>query len=103
MIKEENHTHEPRSSHFDFVVVDGYSGLSLASATETLQNANLVSGQELYSWRVLGVDKQDVRSSTNLMQRTDGLLTEVKVAKDVVLISGEDAYNIDVSRLSSIK
>ena len=86
--------------HFDFVLVDGHSSLSLASALETLQNANLVAGSRLYSWRLLGVHSRDVRSSTTLIQRTDCLLTEAQTGSDIVVVSGDDAFNADLFPLA---
>ncbi|MEP0520170.1 MAG: helix-turn-helix domain-containing protein [Hyphomicrobiales bacterium] len=90
---------ERTTHHFDFLIVEGFSNLSLSAAIETLQNANMVSGRKLYSWHVVGLEEDAVISSTGLRQCTNGNLWTHSVGEDVVLVSGEDAYNLDISRL----
>lgn len=88
-----------RIEHFDFLLVDGFSSLSFYSAVETLQNANLVAGCQTFSWRTVGVSGESVASSSGLVQRADCTLSELNPGLNVVLVSGEDAYNIDITKL----
>ncbi|GAA6206877.1 GlxA family transcriptional regulator [Cognatishimia sp. WU-CL00825] len=85
--------------HFDFLLVEGFSALSLASAIEALQNANLVADLNLYSWRIVAVKTGEVVASTGMRQSTEGDLSALSLVDDLVVVSGENAYNVDVSRL----
>lgn len=96
MIKENTNA---APGHFDFLLLDGFSSLSFNAALETLQNANLVAGRELYSWNIVSVEASQVTSSTGLPQPTSRALTDLMPGTDIVLVSGEDAYNVEISQL----
>jgi len=54
------------SHEFLFVLVPGFSLLALSGAIDVLRAANLESGQQVYSWQLLGADAESVDSSSGL-------------------------------------
>ncbi len=84
---------------FTFVLLDGFSHLSLVSALETLQTANLVAGSQLYDWNTCSLSDGAVRSSVGLALPVDGNVRDVMHPKDIVIVSGEGALEIDLGGL----
>jgi transcriptional regulator GlxA family with amidase domain len=84
---------------FTFVLLDGFSHLSLVSALETLQTANLVAGSQIYDWKTCGLSDGAVRSSVGLVQPVDGEVRDVTHPKDIVIVSGEGAFETDLGGL----
>lgn len=56
----------------DFLVLDQFSLLPLASAMEPLRAANRVSGRPLYRWRLLSLDGGDPVSSSGVRLPVEG-------------------------------
>ncbi len=79
---------------FHFVLTEQYSMLSLSGALETLQNANTVSGQDLYDWRLISHNGQTVRSSVQSSQAVDGDFVSIGNPRDIVVVSGMGVLNI---------
>lgn len=50
----------------DFLLFDGFSNMVLASALEPLRAANMLSGRELYRWRLVTLDGAVARSSSGM-------------------------------------
>ncbi len=84
---------------FHFVLLDHFSHLSLQAAVETLQNANFVAGRRIYDWRTCGLSGQSVRSSAEMDVAVDLNIRAVTTAKDIVIVSGEDVFELDISQL----
>lgn len=51
---------------FAFLLVDGFSMMSLASAIEPLRSFNRLAGQEVFRWRVVRLEEGPVLASNNL-------------------------------------
>ena len=45
-----------RPQHFVFLLVENHTHLTLSCATEPLRIANMISGEELYSWSFASED-----------------------------------------------
>ncbi|WP_170428687.1 GlxA family transcriptional regulator [Ruegeria arenilitoris] len=80
---------------FHFVLLPHFSHLSLISAIETLQNANLVADRKLYDWTLCGTKEQAVRSSIGCDVEVDIALKDVAAARDIVVVSGEHVFELD--------
>lgn len=52
-----------------------FSNLCLANAVEPLRAVNRIAGRACYRWRYLGLDAQEVTSSSGLTVRLDGALS----------------------------
>ncbi|WP_170335555.1 GlxA family transcriptional regulator [Ruegeria arenilitoris] len=85
----------PKPHLFHFVLLPHFSHLSLISAIETLQNANLVADQRIYDWTICGTTKQAVRSSVGCEVDVDVALKDVPSARDIVVVSGEHVFELD--------
>lgn len=86
---------DPKPHLFHFILMPHFSHLSLISAIETLQNANLVADTKLYDWTTCGVSRNPVRSSTGFDVDVDYALKEIASTKDVVVVSGEHVFELD--------
>ncbi|MEW2915618.1 helix-turn-helix domain-containing protein [Ruegeria sp. ANG10] len=84
---------------FHFVLLEGFSSLSLNSAIETLQNANLVAGRSIYGWQFCGITSGPVVSSVGIPTEVSVKLSEVSAAEDIVIVSGENVFDLDVRAL----
>ena len=84
---------------FTFVLLDGFSHLSLVSALETLQAANLVAGSQLYDWKTCSLSGGPVRSSVGLALPVNFDVRDITHLQDIVIVSGEGAFEIDIGRL----
>ena len=90
---------EDRTHLFIFVLLDGFSHLSLVSALETLQTANLVAGSRLYDWKVCSLAGVAVRSSVGIALAVDSDIRDIEQPKDIVIVSGEGAFENDIGGL----
>ena len=72
---------------FVFVLLDQFTMLCFSSAVEALRIANRMSGQELYSWTLVGDGGDYAQSSAGIWFRLDADLEEV-TRDDVILICG---------------
>ncbi len=84
---------------FHFVLLDGFSNLSLNSALETLQNANLVAGKTLYAWQLVGQTRDAVTSSIGRSVEVDCEMKQVAGASDIVIVSGDHSFDLDIRSL----
>lgn len=50
----------------DFLLLDGFSNMVLASSLEPLRAANSLSGQKLYEWRLLTIEGSSATSSSGI-------------------------------------
>ncbi|MDO4904382.1 MAG: GlxA family transcriptional regulator [Lautropia sp.] len=57
---------EPAPRRFGFLLIDGFSLISFASATEPLRLANLAVGEHRYHWRTLGFEQLIVHASNGV-------------------------------------
>ena len=71
----------------DILVVDGFSLLSLASTMEPLRAANRVSGRQLYSWRLLGLDAGHAISSSGVLLGLEGCFVPGRAGDVLVVVS----------------
>lgn len=85
----------PKPHLFHFVLLPHFSHLSLISAIETLQNANLVADRKLYDWTLCGTTEQAVRSSIGCDVTVNVALKNVALARDIVVVSGEHVFELD--------
>lgn len=60
-----------------FLVVRGFSGLSLVSAIEPLRGANRLLGREAYAWYLVTDDGQPIRASNGLTMLPDLSLADL--------------------------
>lgn len=56
----------PKSQHFVFLTLPGYSLLGLSSAIEALRMANRVTQREVYAWSLASLDGQPVPASCGM-------------------------------------
>lgn len=84
---------------FHIVLLEGFSSLSLNSAVETLQNANLVAGQSLYDWQFCGVSADAVTSSIGTKVQVASSIKNVSTTTDIVLVSGEKVFDLEIDTL----
>jgi len=73
---------------FHFVLLPGFSMLSLISALETLENANLCSGEALYDWVLCGIEGAEVASSLGMQTGVEQTLETCRDPADIVLVGG---------------
>ncbi len=76
-----------RPRRFIFVLLDRFTLLSFAAALESLRIANRMSGQRLYSWRIVGEGGDTATCSAGTRFQLDGDLDEF-VRDDTILICG---------------
>lgn len=71
-----------------FLLLDGFTFISLASAIEPLRMANQLSGRELYRWFTLGQDAKPVRASAGLQITPDTSMQETPPLSTVIVCGG---------------
>lgn len=59
-------------TRFGFFLVDGFSLISFAAATEPLRMANLAAGEPRYQWSTLSLDGAPLRASNGMVIHPDG-------------------------------
>tara|TARA_B110000977_G_scaffold119943_1_gene154506 strand:+ start:2463 stop:3464 length:1002 start_codon:yes stop_codon:yes gene_type:complete len=77
-------------SRYIFVLLDQFTLLSFAAAMDCLRIANLMAGQELYSWMLVGEGGDTVSCSTGTSFNLDCDLTELHRDDTVILCGGRD-------------
>ena len=95
------HTSPDTVHSFHFVLLPGFSMLSLTSALETLQNANLCAGKTSYEWVLCGVDTGSVRSSLGTLTALDQTLETCGTSADIVIVGGTDIHQAQNRRLNT--
>ena len=87
-----------KPKRFVFVLLDNFTMLCFSCALESLRIANRMSGQELYSWTLVGEGGETVTCSAGTSFKVDADLMEVN-RDDYVLICG----GIDVQAATTKK
>ncbi|MDB4053318.1 GlxA family transcriptional regulator [Octadecabacter sp.] len=77
-------------SRYIFVLLDQFTLLSFAAAVDCLRIANLMAGQELYNWMLVGEGGDTVSCSTGTSFNLDCDLTELHRDDTVILCGGRD-------------
>lgn len=85
----------------DIILVPDFSLMAFTSAIEPLRSANKLSGQELYSWRVVTVDGKSVIASNGVEIIPSGSLDLIEKPEMIFVISGVDVQNFKSDRLLS--
>ena len=80
---------------YGFLLVPKFAMMAFTSAVEPLRAANLLSGKQLYDWRVITRDGRPVRSSNGIELVADGPIGTAGRFSNVVVCSGLDAYLFD--------
>lgn len=80
---------------FGFLLVPKFAMMAFTSAVEPLRAANLLSGRQLYDWRVITRDGRPVLSSNRIQLLPDTALEEAGKFDNVVVCSGLDAQLFD--------
>lgn len=84
-------TSPPPAPHsVGFLLLDGFTFISLASAIEPLRMANQLSGKELYRWCTLGKDAKPVCASAGLQITPDTSMQETPALSTVIVCGGMD-------------
>jgi len=73
--------------HFGFLLLDSFSMIAFANALEVLRMANLLSGQQLYTWTVATVDGEQTLASNGLAMAKPGGLADLDSC-DAVFVCG---------------
>ena len=77
----------PRS--FGFLLLDDFTLISMSSAVEPLRMANRISGEELYSWRLLSLDGGAINASDGISVNVDASIEDEPPADlDAVIVCG---------------
>jgi AraC family transcriptional regulator, glycine betaine-responsive activator len=76
-----------KSRHFGFLLLDSYSMIAFANALEVLRMANLLSGQQLYTWAVATIGGEGTTASNGLTLAKSRSLTDLDEC-DVVFVCG---------------
>lgn len=84
---------------FDILLIDGFSMLSYAAATEPFRAANLLSGKTLYRWRHVTPSGQPAIASNGAQLVPDGSCTAATRAAMILVVAGGDPSDFDDPRL----
>ncbi len=96
-IKVQEKRETPR--RFVFVLLDQFTLLSFAAAVDCLRLANLMAGQELYSWSLVGEGGETSQCSIGTTFALDGDLEELHRDDVVVLCGGRDVQDATTKKL----
>lgn len=88
---------EPR--RFIFVLLNDFTLLSFAAAIDCLRLANQMSGEKLYSWRIVGDGGETKSCSTGTIFTLDGDLDELHRDDTVMLCGGRDVQAATSKRI----
>ncbi|APX18099.1 hypothetical protein BWR17_19665 (plasmid) [Phaeobacter inhibens] len=87
------------SSEFLFVLLPGFSMLSLTAALETLQNANAAAGLPVYTWILCGLDGRPVPSSIGVEMPVDVSLKDSRPDHEIVIVSDLSVEKLNIDAL----
>lgn len=87
------------SRRFDFVLLPDFSMLSLISAIETLQNANLCLQRDFYCWQLCSQDGASVRSSLGMNTDVGKRMSDIGPTGDIVVVGGVNIHRHDTEPL----
>lgn len=77
-----------KPQHFAFLLVENHTHLTLACATEPLRIANMISGQDLYSWSFASEDGQAATASNGAQTLVQHRFSEVPKCDRAFVIPG---------------
>jgi len=86
-------------SRFVFVLLDQFTLLSFAAAVDCLRIANLMAGQELYTWTLVGEGGDTVGCSTGTSFNLEGDLSELHRDDTVIICGGRDVQAATTKKL----
>ncbi|SLN15924.1 GlxA family transcriptional regulator [Pseudooctadecabacter jejudonensis] len=92
---------DAKTRRFVFVLLDQFTLLSFAAALDCLRLANQMSGQELYSWRLIGEGGESVSCSTGTSFALDGDLEDLHRDDCVIICGGRDVQAATTKRVVS--
>jgi AraC family carnitine catabolism transcriptional activator len=87
--------------NFAFVVLSKFGALTLSSLVEPLRIANYCAGQNLYDWRFLSADGEDVPASAEIRVKTEKVSVEDTTPDVIIVCGGWNAERYDNSNLLS--
>lgn len=90
---------EQKPRHFVFVLLNNFTLLSFACATEALRVANRMAGRELYSWSLVAEDGAAVTCSTGFRFEVDGDLSELNRDDTILVCGGVDVQASSTKRI----
>lgn len=78
-----------------FVVLPDVNMMALTSAIEPMRVSNMLSGAELYRWRLYSLDGRSVRASNNIVLEVDGSIRDCRRFEIVFVCASwhPDAYD----------
>ena len=79
-----------RTRDVTFLLLDDFSHIAFACAVEPLRIANLLHGEDLYSWRVASVNGERAVCSNKTVTLVDQGLTDLPPRGSLFLISGQN-------------
>ncbi len=80
---------------FGFLLVPKFAMMAFTAAVEPLRAANLLSGRELYDWRVITRDGAPVASSNRIQLVPDAAIESAGRLPNVVVCGGQDGQLYD--------
>ncbi|NNF78444.1 MAG: GlxA family transcriptional regulator [Rhizobiales bacterium] len=80
----------------EFLLIDNFSMISLASAVEPLRIANKLLGQARFVYHCVSVDGNPVTASSGFDQSVSGQLADAKRADLLVICSSDDVESVDL-------
>ncbi len=81
---------EQRTQKFAFLLLENFTLLAFSSAIEPLRLANYSAKTQLYSWRVVGENREGVQSSGGLVIKPDIGLDELDRDETIIVVGGRD-------------
>jgi transcriptional regulator GlxA family with amidase domain len=81
-----------RPKAFAFLLLPRFAMLAFSAAVEPLRAANLLSGRELYTWRILSADGRPAVCSNGAMVSAEGGPTDDAPYDTIVVCGGVDAH-----------
>jgi len=93
-------TWKPRTT-YAFVLLHKFNMLSLSALLEPLRIANYCSGRNLYGWRFLSADGEDVTSSTGIPVSTEAISKDDTSWEAIIVCGGWNAERYESAALFS--
>lgn len=85
----------PHKRHFGFLLLPGYSHYALSAALEPLHSANVILGQDHFSWSLIGVEGDQVQASNGVTCLVDQTLNQGSVPDEVIICAGNNIVTLD--------
>ena len=90
---------ETEDRSFCFLLLPGFSLLSLACAVETLDNANNVLGGRFFEWSTGSVDGKPVQCGSGTSYSVEGDLAAFAARTTIIVVGGDRAAGTDRAEL----